>query len=134
MGDLSPHFSRLEFACPCCGVDAVSPNLVETLERMRAALNRRRAGSVEQGLTIVSGCRCSSHNAAEGGVLGSAHLTDLAAREYCEAADLAAPASRDRYQLLRAALDVGITRIGIGRTFVHVDVDPAAAQEVLWLY
>jgi hypothetical protein len=135
MGDLSLHFSRSEFRCRCgCGADAVSPDLVETLEVMRAALNNRQTVHVPIGLTIVSGCRCPAHNAAEGGKAGSAHLTDLAAKEYCEAADLAAPTSRDRYLLVQAALDAEIKRIGIGKTFVHVDVSPTLDQEVLWLY
>jgi hypothetical protein len=135
MGDLSEHFSRAEFACRCgCGADAVSPNLVEALERTRAALNARQAGSVEHGLRIRSGCRCPAHNQAEGGKEDSAHLTDLARKEYCEAADLEAATSRGRYQLVRAGIEADIKRIGIGKDFVHVDVDPVKDQEVLWLY
>lgn len=127
MGDLSPHFSRREFACRCgCGADAVSPALVELLERIREFTVRP--------IVIRSGCRCPAHNAAAGGTPTSAHLTDVAAWEFCEAADLATTTSRDRYHLLRAALAAGTPRIGIGRDFVHVDIDPALEQEVLWLY
>ena len=135
MGDLSPHFSRAEFACKCgCGVDAVSPNLIQALERMRAALNARQGGSAERGLTIRSGCRCENHNREEGGKDDSPHLTILERKEYCEAADLDAPTSRDRYQLTRAAIEADIKRIGKGKNFVHVDVDPVKPQEVEWLY
>ena len=145
MGDLSPHFSRQEFACRCgCGIDNVSPNLVDALERMRERLNWRTAmdlgprtsdgGPRERGLVIRSGCRCREHNASRdvGGKPDSAHLASRL--EMCEAADLVAIISRDRYQLVRAAMEAGIKRIGIGRDFVHVDVDPAKDQEVVWLY
>lgn len=127
MGDLSPHFSRREFGCRCgCGAALVSAELLAALEGIRARTARP--------LTIRSGCRCAAHNAAEGGTARSAHLCDPAAGEACEAADLAAPTPRDRYHLLRAALLEGLPRIGVGRDFVHVDVDPALDQEVCWLY
>jgi len=135
MGDLSPNFSRREFACRCgCGVDAVSPNLIQALERMRAALNARQGGSTERGLTIRSGCRCPAWNTHEKGEADSAHLTDISKGEVCEAADLVAPGSRARYQLSRAAMEAGIKRIGKGSDFIHVDVDPVKDQEVEWLY
>jgi hypothetical protein len=143
MGDLSEHFSKSEFACKCgCGADAVSPNLLDALERMRAGLNARRAsGTGEMGgyatLPIRSGCRCPTHNVGEGGKPDSAHLAtrrDAERVEECEAADLAAATSRSRYQFIRAAVEAGFKRIGIGRDFVHVDVDPVKDQEVLWLY
>jgi hypothetical protein len=33
-----------------------------------------------------------------------------------------------------AALKAGFTRIGIGKTFVHMDRDPFLPQPRLWLY
>jgi len=33
MGDLSPHFSRREFACPCCGWDNIHPSVIAMLEQ-----------------------------------------------------------------------------------------------------
>jgi hypothetical protein len=125
MGDLSAHFSRSEFACQCgCGADQVSSRLLEALETMRE--------SAKRPLTIRSGCRCPNHNQAEGGKVASAHITTPG--HPCEAADLETLTSRDRYQLLRAALAAGCTRIGIGRDFLHMDVDALNPQEVAWLY
>jgi len=78
MGDLSPHFSRREFACPCCGWDNIHPSVVAMLEQMRAWLNVHyaRLGNMplEYGLFPTSGCRCPKHNAAVGGAKKSWHL------------------------------------------------------------
>jgi hypothetical protein len=82
-------------------------------------------------LTINSGCRCPEHNAAVGGSPTSSHLTD---GRGCEAADIGVTGSRARYHVLRAAIAVGFTRIGIGRWFVHVDCDADKDPDVVWLY
>lgn len=39
---------------------------------------------------------------------------------------------RDR--IIRAALEVGFKRIGIARTFVHLDDSPNLKQNVIWVY
>jgi hypothetical protein len=69
---LSPHFSSAEFACPCCGLDAVAPALVAALEELRAKLGG-------QPIRVTSGFRCASHNAAVGGARSSQHLAGRAA-------------------------------------------------------
>lgn len=51
MGDLTPHFSRSEFACKCgCGFDHISLELVSKLECLRSI--------IRQPIIINSGCRC----------------------------------------------------------------------------
>ena len=72
MGDLSAHFSRAEFACPCCHIAKVDSALVQLLERIRAA-------HYPGGLRIVSGYRCPRHNAAVGGASESQHMRGTAA-------------------------------------------------------
>lgn len=72
MGDLTPNFSRYEFACKCgCGADHVNPELVALLEQMRARLGRP--------IEILSGVRCAAHNRREGGTKGSQHILGNAA-------------------------------------------------------
>lgn len=124
MGDLTEHFSRSEFRCPCgqCNGFPVEPSteLVTALQRMRVRLARP--------MTITSGVRCEAHNAAVGGVAGSEHTRG-------EAADLAATTSRERYELVKAAIEVGVKRVGVAKGFVHVGTGrEPAAQAVLWLY
>ena len=127
MGDLSRDFSRPEFACrDGCGASVVSPRLVEKLQAMRDQIGRP--------IGIRSGARCRVWNEHEGGKGDSAHLCVPAEGELCEAADLAAPDSATRFDLIEAAVVAGIRRIGIGKTFVHVDVDAAKDQDVCWLY
>lgn len=39
-----------------------------------------------------------------------------------------------RMRIVRAALEVGFVRIGIGKTFIHLDDSPNLNQNVIWLY
>jgi uncharacterized protein YcbK (DUF882 family) len=121
MGDLSPHFDRKEFACKCgCGFDDVRMELVQQLERLRLFLKRP--------IVINSGCRCVARNIAEGGKPDSAHLTG-------EAADIACISSETRYQMKHAIYQWSLfNRVGVGKTFLHVDVSTKLPQNVEWLY
>ena len=76
---------------------------------------------------INSGYRTKEWNAHIGGRVGSSHIKGLAADIHCNG-------SRDRALIIKALMEVGITRIGIGRTFVHCDVDKKKDQDVFWLY
>ena len=76
---------------------------------------------------ITSGFRTPEHNKKVGGVENSSHL-----RGY--AADIAAADSVTRYKIVSAALQAGITRIGIANTFIHVDADPDKSPNVIWTY
>lgn len=50
------------------------------------------------------------------------------------AADISTPDSATRYKVVRGLIKAGITRIGIGKTFVHCDSDPNKTQGFIWLY
>ena len=79
---------------------------------------------------INSGYRTKEWNYKVGGrssALGSSHLKGLAADIHCNN-------SRDRALIIKALLEVGITRIGIANTFIHCDVDKRKDQDVIWLY
>lgn len=76
---------------------------------------------------ISSGYRTKEHNLAVGGVSDSAHLKGLAA-------DLSCNDSRERFEIVRIALIIGIRRIGIANTFVHIDSDETKDQDIIWLY
>lgn len=78
-------------------------------------------------LKINSGLRTAEHNNAVDGVEGSAHLTGWAADIYCRT-------SGDRLRLMRAAVMLGFNRIGVGTTFIHLDMDPTKPRDVVWLY
>ena len=59
--------------------------------------------------------------------VGSSHKKGLAV-------DIAYNGSRQRYLLLSSLMSVGINRIGIGKTFIHCDVDNIKDQNVIWTY
>ena len=72
MSDLSPHFSRYEFACKCgCGQDTVDAKLIAILERVRQHFGAP--------VTITSGNRCETYNRDIGGARNSQHKISRAA-------------------------------------------------------
>lgn len=97
----------------------------------RLLMDRLRKLSKLQGekLRINSGYRSPAHNRKVGGVSNSSHLHHLAV-------DIHAP---DPVALAVLAYKVGFRRIGIGRTFIHVDTaDHATSQHkknpAFWVY
>ena len=78
---------------------------------------------------INSGYRTKAWNSKVGGRVGSSHTGDVG-----RAADIAYNGSRDRYIIVKCLMEVGITRIGIGKSFIHCDVDKQKDQDVIWLY
>lgn len=50
------------------------------------------------------------------------------------AADIACTDSITRYIIIDALLKAGFTRIGIAKTFIHVDSDIDKAQNCIWIY
>lgn len=107
------------FKCPCCGENMMDPRLIHRVETIEEEIN--------QSLTVTSGYRCKKHNEKEGGSETSSHLKGLAV-------DLACPASRPRFKIISAAIRLGITRIGIGKNFLHLDIDRQKDPEVMWFY
>ena len=81
----------------------------------------------DKPININSGFRTPAHNESVGGTENSSHLKGLAA-------DVACIASQDRFDLINIFLDLGITRIGIAKTFIHIDVDPDKSHNVIWTY
>jgi len=119
MGDLSEHFSRWEFACRCgCGFDDVDEKLITKLEILRAALAKP--------IHITSGCRCHQHNDDVGGVPNSAHTRGTAVDFSCQGGS-------NRYWVMKHCLGL-FKRIGVARTFIHVDVDEELLSPSLWSY
>ena len=121
MGDASKYFDKSEFTCKCgCGVTKVDRALLERLDQLREAVGRP--------LVIASGYRCPAHNAAEGGVSDSAHTLGLAV-------DIKIGSGQERFDLLSRILrGYFFKRVGIAKTFIHVDLDESKPQTVAWLY
>lgn len=116
-----PRVDR-KLACACCGQVHMNDAFMQKLDRIRERLG--------VPLHINSGYRCPEHNnrVSSTGEAGP-HTTG-------RAVDIAAD-SRLRYLVATAALAEGMTRIGIARTFIHIDDLTAAdgfPDQVIWPY
>lgn len=78
---------------------------------------------------INSGVRSEEHNTKVGGVKSSAHTIPI-----CRGVDIKTKTKEIRENIVKAAVEVGFVRIGIGNTFVHLDNDPTKPQNVAWGY
>ncbi len=123
---LSEHFWSSEFKCQCqrwnCDARQLpEPQLVNLLEDLRNRVNRP--------IIISSGIRCVYWNEKMNGVKDSAHIEG-------KAVDISAVTSSEKYQLLSFIYTppVHFTRLGIGATFIHVDIAITPAQYVCWTY
>jgi uncharacterized protein YcbK (DUF882 family) len=76
---------------------------------------------------INSAYRSPEHNARVGGKPTSSHLKGLAV-------DISAKDNSTRGIILDALRAIGFNRIGIAKTFIHVDMDTEKSQNVTWLY
>ena len=106
---MSRHFSYSGdpmLACSCCKAQGMSPAFLDLMDQIRDA--------VGEPLTVTSGYRCPTHNASVSstGATGP-HTTG-------RAIDIKAD-SRLRFLLIQEALKQGITRIGVAKTFIHLD-------------
>lgn len=118
--DKLKYFTKQEFQCPCCGEVHMDMEFMFMLDAARD-----QAGVP---FHINSGYRCAKHDNALGGK--GNHTTG-------KAADISALSSRGKFLIVTAALDVGINRIGIGSTFIHLDFcteEDGKPSEVLWIY
>lgn len=117
---MAKWFKHKEFDCKCgCGLNNMNPESIAVLDTIRE--------SAGIPFIVASGSRCPKHNQEVGGLLTSSHLTGYAA-------DIQAFSSDDRFRIISSALSHGIKRIGIGKTFIHLDNDPSKISSVIWMY
>ena len=125
------HFELEEFRCgntvdgislPCPHCGGQSPMKVDFLDMLDAC--REYAGVP---FVITSGYRCEKKNTLIGGVYNSAHTKGMAA-------DIRATDATTRYAIVEAAFKVGFTRIGVAKSFIHLDNDHTKPQELIWTY
>lgn len=76
---------------------------------------------------INSGYRTIAHNKRVGGVANSPHLGGYAADIHCVD-------DASRWVIVYALIQAGFTRIGIAKTFIHVDNDPSKNSDRIWTY
>lgn len=118
---LTKDFTLAEMQCPCghCNGGTMDAGFMQKLQTMRDACGFP--------FRIDSGYRCHEHNLdpSVGGAPNSAHL-------YGRAVDVAVTDYKLRAKFLDAASQVGMTGIGLGSTFIHVD--DYHAKPTVWTY
>lgn len=92
---------------------------------MRRLNNAREYSGVP--LVLTSAYRTRKHELDQGRTGTSSHTKGIAV-------DIQAATSRARHKIVSGLLRAGFNRIGIGRTFVHVDSDTAKPDSVMWDY
>ncbi|RKQ71326.1 peptidase M15-like protein [Litorimonas taeanensis] len=100
-----PNFTREELACRHCGEIYFWPDFMDGLQSLRDAIGRP--------LNILSGHRCSLHNAYIGGAPLSEHL------RLAVDVDLN---GHNRFILAEQAKQAGFTGFGFYTTFIHLDM------------
>lgn len=119
MGDLSKNFSKSEFACRCCGVCDIDPDLVIALQELR--------NIVGHAIFVNSGYRCEKHNAEVGGSPRSQHMEGTAADIRCN--EVSFNALYRYVTQIKAFLNGGIG-LYPDKGFIHVDIGPKRS----WAY
>ncbi len=119
--DFSRYFKPVEFDSP----DKLESGLKMKREFMTKLMFSRNLNSVKY--KIMSGYRTRKHNKKVGGVAGSSHMKGLAC-------DIKVKSSHDRFVILECLILAGFKRLGIGRTYIHVDFDESKPNRLAWLY
>ena len=122
-GQLSEHFYRDEFSCPCnCGFDTVDAELIRVLETTHSYFSDRY--QTKARIIINSGCRCQAHNSSIGGAARSVHMlgkaADIVIEVYLSGGWVIVHADDVSFYLNRTYTE----SYGIGRyyKFTHLDV------------
>lgn len=116
------YFTAVEMRCKCgcrAGAELMDVGLLRKLDGVRKLY--------AMPIVINSGYRCKIHNRAVGGGTQSSHLVG-------KAVDVRVKTDLARYKLILCFIAVGFSRIGIGKGFIHVDVDETKNNKRMWIY
>lgn len=117
----SIYFNEQEFeACtPSCKYEQINEGSLARLDLCR--------GLAKTPFVLSSAYRSREYEISKGRSGNGAHVDG-------RAFDIRCRDSVCRFRIVAAALEVGFTRIGIGKTFIHLDDSPNLTQNVIWLY
>lgn len=118
---MSKYFSPSEFkkCVPSCSIEDMDGGFLALLDKVRE----------KAGIPLVLNCayRSREWDKSKGRSGNSAHTRG-------KAVDIRCNTSANRYKIVKAALECGICRIGVGATFIHLDNDTSLPQGVIFDY
>jgi zinc D-Ala-D-Ala carboxypeptidase len=120
--NLYPNFSSKEFDCSHCGKNEMQADFMSRLQALRMKYGKP--------MRVTSGYRCPQHPIEAKKAKPGAHASGCACDIGVEGADA--------HRLLRLALELGFTGIGVqqkgtGR-FLHLDTLEGATRPTIWTY
>ena len=127
--DFAPEFEASEFDEKTPGGEGTGEKFMDMEFVGKLHLMRKILG---RPVVVTSGYRSEAHDAEVCRSAGkpvfrpNAHVNG-------HAADVACVGARERFEVVKAALAVGITRIGVDAKHVHLDDDPMLAPSVFWI-
>ena len=129
MAKLFRYFKEQEFACKCgCGKTPFKSNfgfsvdtaLISKLDDLRHRFSKK--------IVVTSGFRCYDYNIKQSKAsLTSSHVKGLAVDITFANFDI------NRLEVLALVCEMGFKRVGIGKDFIHLDVDIDKSQ-LSWTY
>jgi uncharacterized protein YcbK (DUF882 family) len=111
------HFKLEEFNCTHTGKNEMDSVFLEAIDELR-----ERCGFP---FTITSGYRDITHPVEAKKAVGGTHTQGIAA-------DIAVRSGAEKYTIVKHAMELGFTGIGVANTFVHVDT--RTTTPVIWTY
>lgn len=120
--DKYPNFSKAEFECKHTGENNMQHEFMEKLQKLRTIYGKP--------MTITSGFRSVKHpiEAAKKSRAAGEHTRGMCA-------DIACTNGQDRFLLVKMALELGFTRIGIAKNFLHIGLGGnGLPNNVIWDY
>lgn len=126
--NLLKRLSELDIstAVPPCTINQLSPALVE-----RLILAQKMCGVP---FTINCGYRSQAYDRAKGRSGTSAHCRTNDGKPCSLAVDVSAIDSHTRFKVLVGAVLAGIPRIGVGKRFLHLDIDETKPHPIIFHY
>lgn len=118
VGDILSYLN-LSSCVPACKEEDLNPILVEMLILAQHYSNYQ--------FVINSGYRTQGYEREKGRKGDSSHCKRIAV-------DISAVDSHVRYKVVASCLMAGFPRIGIGKNFVHVDLDETKAHPIIFHY
>ena len=115
------YFKESEFqrCSPSCSLQDMRQDFMDKLDAVRE----------KSGIPLVlnSAYRSVSHEKKMGRAGTSAHTLGCAA-------DIRCNTDGNRFAIIRSAVELGFTRIGVAKTFIHLDNSATHSQGVAWMY